>query len=661
MICNKCANIFDDSIPLCPECGAPAFDNKGSFVVNISDEDFDMIEKTEDDGAKVDPAKADVDTETEDTAIFDSTDEDEVSADNAEDSSDYLDEDASDGAVEDIGEEATDSADEDAAADEADDDSAEKKTDSELTEEIKFIPERAATEPKKKPQSEKSAVKTEPKKTETVRKASKIKENKQEKTARNFIVCLASVMGAVLIALCIVGFATDVFKKDDGVKAVALLGLSSDEEKSLEKHLSSASALVDTGFDSNKTTTEEFLGIIHPGVEYGVFKAMGKTAQYITDVADPADRFALLDETNDGEKQYSYYKTEKWQIDSVLDAFGIEPNYTLNSKRCYYYDGFYYFSCEDCDTPKAPLAFDVTDSKRIQDGSYYAVCSALNTADSTARDVYVIAEKITDENEGRSWKITKIQSEPVFDNLGIMIDTSKSGEYSYEMKYITFDAVTKDDKTFCQYTVEYPVFSGDTNGEAAANALYESIVSSYKAQAEKADEDYKKYKKDGYDDGLLPMQVHFTADVSYSKGEYIGVINEIAKTSPVKKTAEDSENQENTEEKKIIFAEKSLEGYTFDALTGEYVTKDAIIGKEYLKISELLYRLYFGYDYFGIMTEENAYGEVPEDTDETGKHFYDGASTLSEDGYVFCAVSEDGYTEKVVIPFDTQGVFTKTF
>ena len=50
MICKKCANMFDDSLSSCPECGTPIFDSeiteeqkkkKAPFVLNIPDEEIE--------------------------------------------------------------------------------------------------------------------------------------------------------------------------------------------------------------------------------------------------------------------------------------------------------------------------------------------------------------------------------------------------------------------------------------------------------------------------------------------------------------------------------------------------------------------------------------------------------------------------------------------
>lgn len=635
MICNKCANIFDDSLPLCPECGWSNQQDGEGFVVSISEESFELL----------------------DSGIGEAS-----GADGTDNSTDAISADSkAEAAADEKGEEA--SAEEAAPADEpetADGEKADAKSDSKpvSADEKKTAPlkESVSEVPVKK--AEKKA--PDAKKAKSVKKETKVKETKEEKSAYNFIISLVSVMGALLIALCVVGFTTDVFKQDEGVKAVALLGLTSEEEKSLENHISAVCALIKTGFDSGETSASEFLDNIHPGEENGMFKKLGKSAKYITDEADPAQRFIVETEDEYGEKQYSYYKTEKWQIDSILESFGINPDYTLNSSRSYYYDGYYYFSCENCWDISEEMSVDITQSKRIQDGSYYAVCSVIGyNADIST--VYVIAEKVMGENEERSWKITKIQKDPIFDSIGIMIDDSDSGDFAYEMKTVSFESVTENGKTLCQYTLQYPVFKGDSVGEKAANTLYDSIIATYKSQAENAEADYKKFKKDGYDESSLPLQLYFTADVTYNKGDYISVINDISKTVPVKKADENAEDETQDEIQTVAFAEKALEGYTFDVLSGEYVTKDTFVGKEYLKIEELLYRIYNGYDYSGVMSGENIYDEVPEDTEETGKHFYEGASVLCDEGYAFYAVCEEGYTEKVVIPFSTPGVFSQTF
>ena len=64
----------------------------------------------------------------------------------------------------------------------------------------------------------------------------------------------------------------------------------------------------------------------------------------------------------------------------------------------------------------------------------------------------------------------------------------------------------------------------------------------------------------------------------------------------------------------------------------------------------------YGTSYTNTQTTQT-YAEVPYDRDELGKKIYESASTLCEDGYVFCFVTEEGYSHRVVIPFSVEEMF----
>ena len=110
--------------------------------------------------------------------------------------------------------------------------------------------------------------------------------------------------------------------------------------------------------------------------------------------------------------------------------------------------------------------------------------------------------------------------------------------------------------------------------------------------------------------------------------------------------------------------------------TGSFVSKDVLAGKDYLTVSEILYRIYNGYDCESLIPEEQAeevtdeYGEVvegdedyeeeeeyysddeiPVDEDGFGTVIYESACAFTEEGLTFYYVNEYGFVEEVTIPF----------
>ena len=122
---------------------------------------------------------------------------------------------------------------------------------------------------------------------------------------------------------------------------------------------------------------------------------------------------------------------------------------------------------------------------------------------------------------------------------------------------------------------------------------------------------------------------------------------------------------------------RTFDGYVFDKTTGEFVSKDVLAGKDYMVVSEILYRIYNGYEYESIIPEtkveevtdeygeivedeenygeeeENSYSddEIPDDEDGFGTILYESACALTENGLTFYYVNENGIVEEVTIPF----------
>ena len=489
------------------------------------------------------------------------------------------------------------------------------------------------------PEDTAEKVKPQPKKKRVVRKKPA---SKSEKTARRLVVALSCIMAVITALVAVLGTATDIFKGSD-MKAVTVLILPQEDKEELEKHLSKLWPLASTGFDTETMTVEELMGYIKPYSENGLYTSFGYSAVAVTHEADPAGRFG------DSEGNYCYFKIPAEEIDSILKQFNVQSNHAVNNKNYYYYDSHYYFSWGESSEEMSSGKVTVSDSKRIQDGRYYVPCKF------GKNEVYVIAS-IEEKDDSRYWKIHSMSLTPVFDSLGIMIKDEESTADDYEIRQLTLEGKADDGTVFKKYVIRYPYFFGESRGETEANNFYQSIITYYQQQAGQVQSDYKKFIKRGGKIESLPQEIHYDAVVSYSDDEKLCLINEISESLLLYKEDENSAQQSSSP----ILPKKTLECYTFDVSTGLFVAKNSIIGKDYQKISELLYRIYSGYSYADLVDEDAVSEEVPDDKGGIGEKIYNSASTLCEEGYVFCYVTEDGIREDVLIPFDTIEKTTQT-
>ena len=485
------------------------------------------------------------------------------------------------------------------------------------------IPEEKEAKPVKAPATKKAPVKK--------RAVASEKQIKSEKRAKNTVIILSCLMAVITAVTAVLGAATDIFKDSD-VKAVAVLILPQEDKEELEKHLSKLRSLADTGFDTEKMSGEELFAYIEPSSENGLYASFGYTAEKVSEMADPAERFA------DESGAYAYYKIPADEIDSILNHFGLESNHALNTAKAYYHDGFYYFMYEQSDVQTAQGEVSILDSKRIQDGRYYVTCRFGD------KEVYVTASMLS-EDEGNAWKIHSMSLTPVFDSLGIMIKSEDETSGKYEMRQLILEGKAQDGTVFKKYVLKYPYFFGDTQGEIQANNFYSSLITFYRQQSEQVQSDYKKFTKKGGKAQSLPLELHYTATVSFFDETNLCLINEITESVPAYESEADTGDA-------AELGLKTVECNTFDVQTGLYVSKDTLVGKDYIKLSEVLYRIYSGYSYKSLLDESVPSEDVPDDAGDIGDKIYDSAATKCKDGYVFCYVNEYGLREDVVVPFD---------
>ena len=456
---------------------------------------------------------------------------------------------------------------------------------------------------------------------------------KGEKRARAGIVVLMCLVTLCLAGTVGVSAFTDIFKQESEVKAVALV-LTQAEEQELEKQLSKLYPLTQV-VSAGKLQPRDIISYIRPYAKDGLYASCGYDIAVPSLQADPAMR------VKDDEGGYKHYKVTKSRVDSILSMFDANIDHTLNTRDVYYYNGNYYFAPGDEGKETGSVSADITSSKRIQDGRYYIACEI------GGKSLYIIAGK-SSEKDGQ-WIIHEISASPMFDQMGIMIKDEAESIFDYEMKTQILEGKAENGTVYCRYVLRYPVFYGKTAGEAEANRFYQSMLSYYTQQAEEDSKQYKRYIKKGGAEEALPLEVNYSAEVTYTSGAYIGVSNEISETQGV---YESTQEPQTALPEAVVPSKKTVECYTFDTETGAYVTKDSIIGKDYQLIEELLYRIYYGYDYTSLFSEEpEASAAVPEDTENIGEAIYASANTVCRDGYMFCYVGESGYRQDVVIPY----------
>ncbi len=488
------------------------------------------------------------------------------------------------------------------------------------------------------------------------------KMSKKEKGAFNFIISLMSVVFVVIAALTGISLGTDVFEKDeDSVMAMALSGFSLSETAELEEYLSKISITAYSGFDREQDVIVDVMEFIRPYDAGGLYSRFYGAPELTVNKADPNGRFA--NENGD----YSFYALDGEKVDRILHSFGFDINHNVNEKDFYFYDGRYYFANKGDYAFSTTVVSDVSSSKRIQNGSYYVECSFYDEKsekeDNSYLKAYIILDKNAEAKEGEiPWKLSLISHKPVFDATGFMIkDESGKNELSYSIEYKTIQAVAKDGTVYAEYNVEYPYFKGNTEGEKEVNRLYAELINNYTLQCEDADKDYKKFIKKGGKKADLPYVTHAVARVTYNRDGYISIVEGLSQYKPQQAKASTAEDTAEETEEFIILPERTVEGYIIDVETGNFLSSKEIIDAQYHLVYEVIYRIYNGYDYESLLKGEDAAIGIPEDTDEIGKTFYESASALSENGFIFCSVHPKGYTETVIIPYSTKNFFNSDF
>lgn len=563
---------------------------------------------------------------------------------------------------------------------------------------------------KEEGEAEKASEKKEPVKEKKEKNPSVAPATGQEKKASALIVIILCLVAAVGAGLAALNISTETFEEEkQPQKAVALTGLSGEEESVLEMELAQYFTVFRKNYNSVTEDAESFISRINPADSGNIYSRLCPTPMTVQTEADPAMRFA------DEYDEYAYYKIGASEIDKILGRFNLVSYSDINSKDCYYYDGFYYLNYVATKTTP-PVTAEITKSKKVLDGSFYVECYfyVKNGAETIKSNTcYMIVQK--NENaafDGYSFKVCRAELSPLFTEAGNPTQANGGAEYTIEKALI--EGRTNDGKVYSRYIIEYPVFSGKTAGAEVINQFYSGMVSAYQQKADSAQTDYEAFVAQGGDVQQLPFTETVITRVTYSDDSKISCVEKISAYSPElpekeeETTASEDEDdydrqserefdsyRQEQEQEPVELITRSVEAYTFEKDTGNFVSKDTVLGKDYMVISEILYRIYNSYDYTAVLPEETVeastegltdefgnaveqeddeddygyddsyydydsyyddedegYGDgVPEDEYGFGTDVYESACAFTKEGFTFWYVEDEGYVTEVTLPF----------
>ncbi len=683
MICKNCAAEYDDSYSFCPVCGKEKFSVEipeyPEYVPQTEHMEFTDISSFSDnvirDAAEDYPQEESVYAENNDNAGYYDIDASEDADTNV----------YSEAPQEEEGHDATQifSLEQEAESVEAEDtDEPAYENGEQNAEQVQQEAEKPVEAEVKIEEASEEKTEAQPVRKRPVRRAPVVNKKEENKTLAVIIavMCVVAVLAGVLSGIKL---STDTLETTEPAeKVVAAVGFSTQEEIMLEEVVARCFSALRTDYNSEVTDAETFLEKINPYDKGGVYSRVYNEYPELNKEKDPAGRFY-----DEEAEEYAYYKIEEKKIDDLLSIFSIAPHHQINRENCYYYDGYYYFAYKQ-QKNTAVVKTEITKSKRALDGSYYSECYFY--AESGEKRVqtdnyYLVTEKTGDLQSGTvSFKIKRISTTPIFDNSGKLVE-----ERTYKIKKQTIEGKTDDGKVYCRYTFEYPEFNDSNVGYQAINTFFTDAINVYKLKAESAQSSYESYIQQGGKDSDLPIEESVVARVSYENEQYVSIVEKIGikdptavQSAPVTVQSEeegsDEDYEEEPAEESLTLFNRMVDGYVFDKATGEFVSKDVLVGKDYMAVSEILYRIYNGYEYDSIIpevkTEEvtDEYGEVveddeyyedeeeeyyysddeiPDDEDGFGTVIYESACAFTQKGLTFYYVNEYGFVEEVTIPY----------
>ena len=466
----------------------------------------------------------------------------------------------------------------------------------------------------------------------------KSKEKKQARKSYIAIKAIACICAVIIAALTGVSMFTDVFEnKPEGIKTVALSGLTDSEEELFAQFFSKVYPLYGKKINFRKTSIYDFLEMIDVSSSNGLYASFFGKAEHVTDSADPANRFSSAGGS------WNYYKVKASQIKKLAECFGIELVNSANNVRFYFLDGYYYFAGEKTNSgSKKALNIEVKNSKRTEDGNYYVTCCIDGSKD---KSIYCLVSFDREQQGDAAWTLREISDEEMFSIDGTKITAEDESSLAFEMRHEVITAKTSKNKIYAKYIIDYPYFTDEQSTTAQTiNTLYSEIVASYKEKAKKADGYYKKYNRRGYDKSLLPAYTYFVSTVAYNKNGYISLLDETTYYSPETVAREMIKASANGTEYKKSFPTLTYSGYTIKTDTGEFVKKEDVFGSDYSSYQSKLYELYMGYG-------EGYEGTTLPDNDNIGTLIYSCPWVLTEKGVGFCYQGENVYNNFIVLPY----------
>lgn len=465
-----------------------------------------------------------------------------------------------------------------------------------------------------------------------------IKEKKRQKVASAIIIVIMCLVALLAAALSVLNITTDIFDNDGASeKVVAGIGFTAQEEKELEELLAKSFSVSRKQYNKAGVTAEQFLENIIPGDEGNIYSRINGVNEKLQSEADPAERFA------DENGNYAYYKLEQSKVDKVLELFALESYRGENCRNYYYCDGFYYFAAGEGKATPAVSA-EVVKSRRVLDGSYYVegYFYAEKQGETVKTDNYhFVVEMTKNADTGENvYVIKKVSEKPIFGSDGKLVDSAENAERKKEV----IEGYTDDGKLFCVYTLDFPVLEGKGEGYKNLNEFFKNAVSVYELKAKSAQQSYAEFKQNGGDESKLPVVENLVASVVFEDEKNLSFKAEISRYMPVSGDAG--------------IYKRSVEAYTFDKASGNFVSKDDVLGKNYMLLGEILYRIHGGYEYENLLPKENeeeeteSYDDVPADREGIGAKIYESAWSYTENGVTFFYLNDMGYVTEVTIPLE---------
>lgn len=470
------------------------------------------------------------------------------------------------------------------------------------------------------------------------------------KKAMNTVLAMVMVLVVVLGSLTAISATTSWFEmSDEIVKSLSFISVKDEKVQEIEEFLTKiVSVLTADSFDSTNMSANEALDLIKPYSDSGVYANFFGAASLIYDNDDPASRFI-----QEGE---GYYCISQEDIDEIFACLGINSISMAMQEQYYLYDGYYYFTQAPDDYVQSEYELTVSSVKSTLDGCYYVELSVNDLTNLVTYKRYVIlSEEETDE--GSSYYLDIISEDELFNSFGEMRVSSDDESSLYTIERETIELETSDGVIIYEYVIDYPVLSGDSNTIALINQLYSDLIASYKLSTEEVDNEYEIYQAAGVDEDIYPISVYIEVSVALYDEEYVSILQHVVEENSLIEPQEDII---------VPLYETSMSSFNYVIESTHDLKISEVMGDYEDEFCEILYRMYYDYDYSTVLTGEyldkpswyyygweDDYDSTPSDSEGIGEDIYDSCFTLTADGVVFYYENEYGYYQEFFIDNDT--------